>query len=236
MINLFSIRLFLRSYIGKNPTFFFMLQKIIGKKNKIFAVNKSTDIVIEGFPRSANTFAIYAFDFVQQKRHNIAHHLHVPAQIIKGVRLKIPIIVLIRDPIDSVISLLIREPKLDLRIALRIYIMFYKTVFKYLNSAVIASFSDVTHNMGDIILEINNRFNKNFNLYRNSQELDSKIFDLIREGDRKLGYDSIYETALPTEARKLKKNEVRKELNKKIHSKLIHRSKHIYKTIVKLPN
>src|SRR5262245_54574684 len=44
-------------------------------------VFRDTDAVIEGFPRSANTFAAAAFALAQTTPVRLAHHLHVPSQI-----------------------------------------------------------------------------------------------------------------------------------------------------------
>src|SRR5262245_32533170 len=61
-------------------------------------VFRDTEAIIEGFPRSANTFAATAFQLAQTKPVRVAHHLHVPSQIIAGARWGIPTIVLVRDP------------------------------------------------------------------------------------------------------------------------------------------
>ncbi|RMG27959.1 MAG: hypothetical protein D6732_19595, partial [Methanobacteriota archaeon] len=48
------------------------MEKLIGAR---------TEIVIEGYPRSANTFAVVAFRLAQNRPVKIAHHLHMEAQI-----------------------------------------------------------------------------------------------------------------------------------------------------------
>mgnify|MGYP007017151076 CR=1 FL=1 len=56
-------------------------------------VTRNTRITIEGYPRSANTYAVYAFKHVNAIKWNeIAHHLHVQAQIIRSIKYKIPVI------------------------------------------------------------------------------------------------------------------------------------------------
>ncbi len=98
-----NIQLSFRSFIGKYPKIYYLLYSL--KPNKYENItNQSTELVIEGFPRSANSFSVTAFRRLQQKKVNIAHHHHVPAQIIKAINLQIPILVLIRSPKDAVIS------------------------------------------------------------------------------------------------------------------------------------
>lgn len=42
--------------------------------------------LIEGFPRSGNTFAVAAFDLAQARPVEVAHHGHASAQVIEAVR------------------------------------------------------------------------------------------------------------------------------------------------------
>src|SRR5687768_15078094 len=73
-------------------------------------VEAGTELVIEAFPRSGNTFAVVAFQLAQARPVKIAHHLHAAAQVTRGVRLRKPTLVLIRDPLKAVSSHLVREP------------------------------------------------------------------------------------------------------------------------------
>ena len=67
-------------------------------------VTDATDLCVEGFPRSANSFAVGAVEQAQDAPLSIAHHNHVPAPILNAVRRDLPTVVLIRDPVDAVIS------------------------------------------------------------------------------------------------------------------------------------
>src|SRR4051794_35640317 len=69
-------------------------------KNGI-AADRTTDIVIEGFPRSGNTFAVVAFRLAQSRAMQVAHHLHIPAQLLWADRVGMPSMVLVRNPVDA---------------------------------------------------------------------------------------------------------------------------------------
>src|SRR5436309_8002883 len=73
-------------------------------------VEADTQLVIEGFQRSGNTFAVVAFEVAQPQPVKLAHHLHAAAQIVAAVRMGVPTLVLIRDPDESVLSHMVREP------------------------------------------------------------------------------------------------------------------------------
>jgi len=73
----------------------------------------------------------------------IARHLHAPAQVIAGVRMHIPTLVLIRHPRDAVLSLVVRAPHLSVEQALKDYIHFYTVLLPYLGQFVIGLFEQV---------------------------------------------------------------------------------------------
>ena len=65
------------------------------------------DLVIEGFPRSANTFIVEFMELSARSRGrqlSIAHHTHDPKNIEFGMANEIPCLVLIRDPLEAVTS------------------------------------------------------------------------------------------------------------------------------------
>ena len=95
------------------------------------------ELVMEGFPRSANTFAVVAFRQAQGRDVSMAHHLHVEAQVFEGVRLGKPVVVLIRQPTDAVKSLIIRHPGADVESAFKRYISFYKNIEKVIDQVVL---------------------------------------------------------------------------------------------------
>ena len=160
-MNLFSAKSAVKNFCGQYPTLFYT---VYGLKpiNRMLFVNKSTQLVIEGFPRSANTFAVLAFQYLQSKEIKIAHHLHVPSQIFRAVKWHIPTIVLIRNPIDAVASLLIRNPRLSITQSLKNYIYFYEKIFEYRYSYIVANFDEVVQDYSQVIKKLNNKFDTNF--------------------------------------------------------------------------
>ena len=73
-----------RLYAGKHPLFFFGAYSP-RRKYRGLLVDGGTQMVIEGFPRSGNTFAVFAFRHAQRRDIRVAHHLHAPAQVIRAV-------------------------------------------------------------------------------------------------------------------------------------------------------
>src|SRR5919199_3703026 len=88
-------------------------------------ISSETELVIDGYTRSATTFAVYAFQLAQHRPVRIAHHLHAPAQLIAAAKLKVPTLVTIREPEGTILSQLVQEPNVAMRDALVAYVRFY---------------------------------------------------------------------------------------------------------------
>ncbi len=176
----FSLKFFLFDHIFRYP----MLCKIwygTQKRYQQLIVSDAKELVLEGYPRCANSFAVVAFERVQQKPVAIAHHLHSESQLIMGSEFGLPILVLIRDPADAATSLVTRHPEIGIGQALRRYLKFYQTVEHLSSYLLVADFRQIVTNYASVIYQVNKRFRTNFNLYHNSPEEDAKIFaDLDR--------------------------------------------------------
>lgn len=164
-------------------------------------VTDATDLCIEGFPRSANSFAVGAVEHAHPDPLSIAHHNHVPAPLLNAVRRGLPTVVLIRDPVDTVISnrglqlqIGTREGKeiprhVSYERQLRTWIVWYERVWPVRDRVVVAPFEVVTDDMGRIIDAVNARFGTNFARFEHTDKNVAAI-----RGSR--GYH-----ALPTEER-----------------------------------
>lgn len=130
----------------------------------IATVADDTDIVIEGYPRSANTSAVAAFRIAQNHQVNIAHHVHGAAQIKKACALEIPCIVLIRDPIDSIGSLCVRNSDISLHQATKNYIRFYKGILPLREKVVVAEFDNILKDFDSVIRRVNHHYHTSFRL------------------------------------------------------------------------
>jgi hypothetical protein len=99
----FKLEKWLQIYAGAHPAIYFNLFRLLRTRRSVERlVTPDTQLVIEGFPRSGNSFARRAFVMAQNEsshKTRIAHHIHVPAQVVRAARWRIPTLVLIRrDP------------------------------------------------------------------------------------------------------------------------------------------
>jgi hypothetical protein len=151
-------------------------------------VGPDTRLVIEGFPRSANSYAVIGFQLVQPECLPVAHHTHAPAQIIRAAERKIPLLVPIRHPRDAIASLLIRDRRFSISLAIEAYASFYKAVLPYRDAMVLAHFDDVTRDLGSVIERVNRQFGASFAIPPSSDEaFRAACFREIEEIDYRMG-------------------------------------------------
>lgn len=127
-------------------------------------VSRDTEFVLDGFQGSANSFASAAFQASQERSVEMAHHMHAPAQIIKGVRMEIPTLVTIREPVGAVLSLTSRWSYVSTRQALRSYAGFYQKIEPYREGYVLSPFEQITQHFDRAIRRVNDRFGTDFNV------------------------------------------------------------------------
>lgn len=152
---------------------------------KAFVVRPNTEIVIEGYPRSGNTFAQVAFELAQGRPVQIAHHTHAPAQVRWAVKHRIPTVLLIRPAEDAIVSHVIRDPYLPLGQALSDWILFYQTLLPWRDQMVIAEFAKVTSGLGEVVRRVNRDYGTRFAIFENSEENIARCYQAIEELFRK---------------------------------------------------
>lgn len=149
-------------------------------------VSRRTQVVIEGFPRCANSFATHAFALAQHRPVRLAHHLHAPAQIKAGAHRHLPILILIREPEAAILSVRAYAPWIRNRQLLRAYIDFYKTVSENRDLVLIAPFDEVTSDFGCVIDRLNNKFGTRFERFEHTRENVDRCFRLIAQNGSEL--------------------------------------------------
>lgn len=176
-------------------------------------VSRETDVVIEGFPRCASSFAVAAFRLAQEPRAvAIAHHTHVPAQVMAARRLRIPAIVLTREPEDAIVSHLIRNPGLAPAAAVRGYLRFYEPLLEHRRGFVVGRFRQVVSEFGSVIRRLNERFGTAFGEFEHTNENGSRVLEEIeRDYGKRAGSKEELERIIPrpSESRDQMRDELR---------------------------
>ncbi len=179
-------------------------------KRGCLRVSREANLVIEAYPRSANTYAYHAFMLANEEL-KVAHHLHAPAQVIAGIRLGIPTLVTIRRAEDAVSSFVLRHPVVGVKQALRSWLRFHRRIEPVCESIVIATFDQVVSNLGDVTRKINEKFNTQFCHYEKTAANDAEVARRIIASEPILddmGRPSAMAIALPHDARAPEKTQI----------------------------
>lgn len=125
-------------------------------------VTRRTDVLIDGFQGSGNTFTTRAFRAAQERPVDIAHHVHCSEQVRHAVRRSVPTLLLIRDPRGAVVSTARRWPGPDISLILRSWIRYYEDVVELLPDVVVMPFSVVTADHAVAVGALNQRYGTSF--------------------------------------------------------------------------
>jgi hypothetical protein len=221
-----------RRYVGRHPFLFYNIYRLRPSYRDLL-VDRRTQIVIEGFPRSGNTFAVVAFEQAQREGVRAAHHLHMPAQVMRAARWRIPTLVLIRKPTDAALSWVIREPWVPIRQALEHYVSFYETAAEYRGSFVVGFFEEVTRDYGAVLERVNARFGTGFSPFVHSEDNVKRVFDRIEELHRakRGGRLDEKQIAHPSAVKAGLKDALKKELEAPEVKKLTARAEAVYDSL-----
>lgn len=162
--------------MGRHPGLYIGLLRLKRRNHwsRDWLVRPDSPVVIEGFPRSGNSFAHSAFRRANPEVQPIATHVHHEAQVVLACRWQRPCLVLIREPAAAVISLGAlgvadalshgrRAPtRLPWRSYLRAYERFYRTLLPWRHAMVIATFETVTTRIDACVEALNERFGTGF--------------------------------------------------------------------------
>ena len=129
-----------------------------------FVVDARTDVVIEGYQSCGNTFARKAMEHANPSV-NIASHTHSWANVARGLRLRKPVIILVRPPLDAVASHAVRMRLDDLDHELGRYHRFYRRAAARSGSVVVAPFEVTTNRFGDAIRALNTKAGTDFTVF-----------------------------------------------------------------------
>lgn len=206
---------FILGFYASNSPFFFELANILSLKREATPdkwVSDKTEICIDGFQRSGNTFLTYYFQKFNPST-KLAHHTHSVLQIKEATQKQLPLIVTIRHPLESISSLVCYDTRLSVGVALYAYIYFYKSLLKFPN----AIFFDLKENKESpwkIIQAINTHFTTNFEAPELSKKKMSQFLELMAV---ELPGPSVMSATIPNEIKQKEKAIIKQELIKYKH-------------------
>jgi len=151
-----GVRPRIRRWVAGHPALYLPIRR---RTNPGTVLGLETDLVIEGFPRCANTWT-EALIRTAGPDLRLAHHSHAAAHVIAATKLGIPALVVFRDPDAAVKSLLaMYGTQVSAAEAFADYAVFYSTVLRLDPKGILlASFAQVTGAPGVVITNLIRRF------------------------------------------------------------------------------
>ncbi|MEM9996910.1 MAG: hypothetical protein AAF809_04350 [Bacteroidota bacterium] len=164
----------LRTRLSSDPSLFWLYQPYIwwdqiksglrygAQDAREHRLRADTELVIDGFQGSANSYAADLFKSWQTRDVAMSHHMHAAAQIVRAVRRDLPTVVTIREPAQAVLSTTARWPHLDVAQVLRGYVAFYRALLPVADGIVLSPFDRTIHDFGGVVADVNVRFGTAF--------------------------------------------------------------------------
>lgn len=143
--------------------------------------SETTELFVDGFQGSGNSLFFVEFQRLQSTPINLVGHGHVPGAILTSVELGVPTVVLVREPVSAIASVMSRWPYISANQGLRAYISFYSRVLPACDGYVIGSFDEVVHDIGVVIRRVNSRFGTSFTSQGRQERARPPIEDPVRQ-------------------------------------------------------
>ena len=160
--------------LSTRPALYYGARAITGSMDHQ-CIHRNTELVIEGYPRSANSTTVHGFLERQERSVRVAHHKHHAAQLIRAAQWGIPAIALIRKPHETILSNLAlaeegrrrtgrmgRGNALTFDDAAKGWLTFYQAILPHGDKFVVAPFERVTCDLEGVIDDVNKRFGTSF--------------------------------------------------------------------------
>jgi hypothetical protein len=225
----------MRYFVNAYPIVYMPMARYRHRHLEDRIVERNTDLVIEAFGRSGTTFANVAFLSAQTRQVRTVHHTHAAAQVMTAVKMKIPTLVIVREPEAVALSHMARH-QISARPALVAWIRFHERLLLCWNGIVFCSFDEVTFNFTPVIERVNKRFGTGFEVWQHTKENEAEIFEEIKGINRgrfseKEFAQRMRALSLPTAEREALKRKLGIQLQADSLSSLRDRAKRLYQSL-----
>jgi hypothetical protein len=174
------VRSLVRRFLWRRPAFYRPVG-ILRKRGD--CMDRDFDVWFGGYPRSANTFAMKAFE-LGNPGVKTRGRLHVPPFVIQALHLGKPGMFLVRKPEDAVLSWAIfagPNSKTSVLDCINYYIDFHRILHPRVPDLFIAHFDDVTTRFDEVMNRFNDRFHTNYLPVAHDSKTVGECFDQIEK-------------------------------------------------------
>jgi hypothetical protein len=167
-------------------------------------------IAVEGFGRSGNTFAANALHLTQPEPFRIISHFHYPIAIGRPAEAGVPVCLVLRTPIDSIISYCQYGDWGPQRF-IDDFLAYHRYVLPWLDQIAVVRFEDFTKDFNHLIHAVNKVYGPILHEITNNEELREQTFKQIEENQPGGRIDEL-QVHRPSEVRKQRKPEIEADI------------------------
>lgn len=133
--------------------------RALGRDPRRRVITSDTQLVIDGFPSSANSFLQRCLEqLVTMDELRFSDHQHSPAMIVRATKLNVPTIVCVRDPLECCSSASVRWPVWTLEEYLIRYKKFHQLILPHLDKVLVSPFEEIVENPLRVFQSANRKF------------------------------------------------------------------------------
>lgn len=193
-------------------------------------ITPTTDLVVEGFPRSGNTFAHFAAALAEPEA-QIVSRVHTPSQVIQAVRRRVPTLLVVRDPIDTIASMTVAASHVPPRSSLEEYIHHHEALLPLVDHVVVATFDEVVTDFDSVIDALNKRFDLGFRRFGHTPARTAAVFESIEAHHEDTWGDDRSALPVPDDERRELTLRVRAELESSRYDSLVAEARTVYEAL-----
>lgn len=124
-----------------------------------FQITDKTQVLVDSYPRSANSFFEAAFVKAHGGRLNVAHHSHAAGQVLAGVKRGLPCIVLVRAPEAAIASFYdMNGGDFPIELCTREYVAFYHALAPVMDRLIIVETATLEARFYDLMKFLRDRY------------------------------------------------------------------------------
>lgn len=180
--NLNSIRWSIKTLLSSNLFIFKHIISPLSRHKELF-LKKDSDLLIEGYPRSGNTFCAAAFYYFSNHQLSIARHRHEIGHLKHAFSSGVPTLIVFREPIEAISSFILREGVSEL-FAINFYVKFNSFVLRHNDKLALFEFNDIVNHIENVITRFSSMYNLDLNV--SDSLLDKKeIKDIVIQMEKK---------------------------------------------------
>lgn len=155
------------------------------------------DAVIDGFPRSANTYASYALRWAVEPKYIVRGHTHAMATLKAAVQAGKPAMLLLRNPDHAVASFYQMLGSVSLGACFTAYARFHERCIPLKDRLYVANFEDVTNDFGQVLDGFYVNYDLDWPRYTKTEQNEATIKDIIDHANRRYNNGVLRENRVP---------------------------------------